>query len=253
MPASPHILILRTGNTHPSIVDEHGDYDGWFTRTMAGLDCRFQVRHVPDEGVGTLNGFDGILVSGTPASVRDEAPWMRPLAEWLGERPPGGPPVLAVCFAAQLAAAALGGRVELNPRGWEIGTIQVELTAEGRQDPLFAGLPARLQVSSTHEDHVAELPLDITLLAGNTQTPVQAFGWGSRRAVQFHPEASAGIIGRLIQLRRGVLEADARLQGAAGAGEAAKRVTALEAGLRQGPHGAAVLGNWLRYFVRQQS
>jgi len=247
--AAPRILILRTGHTHPRVRAEHGDYDAWFVGAMAGLGCSFTLRHVPGDGMGSLAGFDGVLVTGTPASVRDEADWMPPLGEFLGERTESGPPVLAVCFAAQLAAQALGGTVARNPSGWEIGTVAVDLTDHGLQDPLFSGLPRRLTVQATHEDHISQLPLDATRLAGNSMARVQSFAWGRRvRAVQFHPEASPAAITGLVQQRRAILEADAQLQGAP---DAAAAVTAILAGIRSSEHGRAILANWVNFFVRQ--
>ena len=248
---TPHILILRTGHTDSSVVARHGDYDAWFTSAMAGTGCRFTLRHVPLEGVGPTDRFDGILVTGTAASVRDAAPWMEQLGEFLGRRSDDGAPVLAVCFGAQLAAHGLGGTVERNPRGWEIGTVEVDLTAAGVEDPLFAGLPRRLSVQATHEDHVAELPADTVLLAGNARVPIQGFGWGHRlRALQFHPEAGTQVLGRLVNLRRAVLEADARLQGAPDGEAAAVQVQAVADGLRESGHGRAILANWVRAYVR---
>ena len=250
--AAPRILILRTGHTDHTVRAEHGDYDAWFTAAMEGLGCRFTLRHVPRDGMGSPAGFDGVLVTGTAASVRDGARWMQPLADFLGERTGGGPPVLAVCFAANLAAEALGGTVERNPRGWEIGTVEVELTRNGLQDPLFAGLPERLTVQATHEDHVSELPSDVIRLAGNSNAFVQAFAWGQRlRAVQFHPEVDASIISSLVRLRRAVLEADACLQGAADAAAARATVSGILAGVRSSAHGRAILANWVNFFVRQ--
>jgi GMP synthase (glutamine-hydrolysing) len=250
--AAPRILILRTGHTDHTVRAQHGDYDAWFTAAMQDLGCRFTLRHVPRDGMGSPAGVDGVLVTGTAASVRDGARWMQPLTDFLGERTEGGPPVLAVCFAAQLAAQALGGTVERNPRGWEIGTVEVELTRNGLQDPLFAGLPERLTVQATHEDHISELPMDVIRLAGNSASFVQAFAWGQRlRAVQFHPEADASIISNLIRLRRAVLEADARLQGAADSVAARAAVSGILAGVRASEHGRVILANWVNSFVRQ--
>ena len=55
---TPHILILRTGHTDSSVIARHGDYDAWFTSAMAGTGCRFTLRHVPLEGVGSSERFD---------------------------------------------------------------------------------------------------------------------------------------------------------------------------------------------------
>jgi len=250
--ASPRLLILRTGHTDHTIRAEHGDYEAWFTAAMEDLGCRFTLRHVPRDGLGSLAGFDGVLVTGTAASVRDRARWMQPLGDFLGERTEAGPPVLAVCFGAQLAAEALGGTVERNPRGWEIGTVEVDLTRNGLADPLFAGLPERLTVQATHEDHVSQLPLDVIRLAGNSAAFVQAFACGRHlRAVQFHPEAGAAVITSLIHLRRAILEADARLQGAPDAVSAREAVSGTLAGVRSSAHGRAILANWVKSFVRQ--
>ncbi len=252
--ASPRILILRTGHTASQIVARHGDYDAWFTAAMADTGCEFSLRHVPQDGVGSMAGFDGILVTGTPASVRDGAAWMEPLGDYLGLRADTGPPLLAVCFGAQLAAHGLGGTVERNPRGWEIGTVTVDLTEDGRGDPLFAGLPQQITVQATHQDHVAELPADTTLLATNDKTAIQAFAWGTRlRALQFHPEAGVEILGQLVDLRRAILEADARLQGAMDGPTAAAQVQALADGLRPSGHGRTILANWVTSYVRGSS
>jgi GMP synthase (glutamine-hydrolysing) len=247
--AESRILILRTGHTDPEVIRHHGDHDRWVTDTMTGMDCRFTVHHVPDRGIPDLRGHDGVVVTGTAASVTDRAPWMAGLGELLAGAGGDAPPVLALCFAAQLAADALGGRVKRNPRGWEIGTVTVELTEAGRGDPLFRGLPPAVEVQTTHEDHIAELPAEATLLAGNRKTPVQAFAQGDRlRAVQFHPEAGAGLLRRLITLRRGILEEDAHRQGTP-VPEAGHAVDQLHDGVRESGHGRQILANWLRGFV----
>ena len=70
---TPHILILRTGHTDSSVIARHGDYDAWFTSAMAGTGCRFTLRHVPLEGVGSTDRFDGILDNWVRAYVRGAA------------------------------------------------------------------------------------------------------------------------------------------------------------------------------------
>src|SRR6266851_2614330 len=67
-------------------------------------------------------------------------------------------PVLGVCFGHQLLGFAYGSKVILNPEGREIGSIQVELTPEGRTDRLFANLPQVFWIQTTHQDIVSTLP-----------------------------------------------------------------------------------------------
>jgi GMP synthase (glutamine-hydrolysing) len=246
----PHLLILRAGHTAPEVMQDHGDYDRWFTDRMAALGCRFAVRHVPDSGLPDTTGYDGILVSGTAASVLDRADWMRPLAAYLARSDEPGPPVLAVCFGAQIAADALGGRIEENPLGWEIGTVLVDLSEAGRADPLFDRLPGRIEVQATHRDNITRLPRSAALLAGNRMAGAQAFGVGRRlRALQFHPEANGAIIRRLIRLRRKVLEEEARRLHALDTEGAREAVSGIEAGVRETDDGKRILENWVRHFV----
>ncbi|MFQ5877846.1 MAG: type 1 glutamine amidotransferase [Acidobacteriota bacterium] len=246
------LLILRTGHTAPEVIRRYGDYDRWFTDRMTALGCRFSVRHLPDDGVGELRGQHGILVTGAASSVLRPEDWLRPLGELLVRSEDDGPPILAVCLGAQLAAAALGGRVERSARGWEIGTVRVDLSGEGRDDPLFDGLPDRLQVQATHEDRIVGLPRGAILLAANRNSRVQAFGVGRRlRAVQFHPEADAGIIRLLVQLRRARLKEEALRRGAPDEAAAGRAVDRIEARVRDSQDGRRILENWVRHFVSE--
>ncbi len=249
-PTPVSILILRCGHTEDAVAAVHGDYDRWFIQRMEGLGCRFTVHHVPTGGVPPVSGYDGILITGTAAGVMDQEPWMAGLRRLLAEADGPGPPVLAVCFGAQLAAAAGGGLVERNPRGWEIGTVEIRLTEAGRHDPLFAGLPSPFAVQSTHQDHMARLPADAALLASNEMATVQAFARGRIRGVQFHPEAGPEIIRVLVGMRHEMLQEDARTHKGLSPAEARRRVEGIRAGLRPTGNGRRILENWIRHHVR---
>lgn len=203
------LLIVQTGTTQL-----HGDYPAWFGRAL-GADGLPVCRAFDGERLAAAldrHRPSGVIVTGSPLSVIDEAPWMLELgAELLrlGER---GTPVLGVCFGHQLLARAAGGRVVVNPRGREIGTVRVQLTAAGRRDPLFAWAdgPA-VEVQATHLDAVDPLPPGATPLASNENTAVQAFRLSESVAgVQFHPELSAAAMRELIISRRDKLTAEGR-------------------------------------------
>jgi GMP synthase (glutamine-hydrolysing) len=219
-------LILRPGETAPEIEREFGDYDRWFASALAPHRLELVACDATREPVPKANGFAGAIVTGSANSVCRPEPWMDRLREWLRRAEQCGLPLLGVCFGCQILAAARGGRVVLNPEGWEIGAVDIDLAPAARTDPLFAGAPSPLPVLATHEDRVEALPPGAVLLAGNQNTPLQAFRIGDRIwGVQFHPEASAALIAALIRLRRTQLEEDARRHGLADGGHVERLLT----------------------------
>jgi GMP synthase (glutamine-hydrolysing) len=225
----PRILIIRTGSTALEVRRGHGDYDRWFRDALASHDLAFDLCDATISDIPDASPYAGILVTGSVKSVLRPEPWMERLAAFLRGADDLRTPVLAVCFGCQMLAKARGGVVVLSPSGWEIGAVEVTLTAEGRLDKLFEGLPWQLPVPATHEDRVETLPPGAVLLAGNESAPIQAFRvgeyvWG----VQFHPEATVGILRELILLRRERLEADASAHGLPAAGHSERLLDRLE-------------------------
>ena len=199
------LLIVQTGTTNL-----HGDYPAWFDRALS---TRMPVLRA-HEGETLRSGLarhkpTGIIVTGSPLSVIDEAPWMLELGEQLLQL---DIPVLGVCFGHQLLARAAGGKVVLTPRGREIGTVSVELTEAGRRDPLFAWASgSEIEVQATHMDAVDPLPPGATLLASNENSAVQAFRLSETHAgVQFHPELWPAAMRDLIDSRRDKILAEGR-------------------------------------------
>jgi len=212
--ASPRILIVKTGAASPEVSREHGDFEDWF-REALGDHARFSVAFAygrgPDEvpRLPRLADYDGVIVTGSPASVTAPTPWMESAGAQLREHAEAGGALLGVCFGHQLMCHAFGAPVILNPAGREIGTVRVRLTEAGRADPLFEGLPEELVVNCTHVDRASRLPAGTTLLAGNDNTAVQAVRLGARaRGVQFHPEITAPGMRALIRSRAEPMRAE---------------------------------------------
>lgn len=204
---TPTVGVVRPGSTFEGMIERFGDYDAWFTRALEPTGARVAVHDAVRHAPPAPTAADGWIVTGARSSVVDPEPWADRLMEWIGEVAGAGIPLLGVCYGHQAIAAALGGRVERHPAGWEIGTAGVELTAVGKEDPLFNGFPWRFLVQTTHQDHVAEAPPSARLLATNPHTPVQAMAIGpALRSVQFHPEVTVEISRDFVERRRHLVE-----------------------------------------------
>ena len=126
----------------------------------------------------------GLILSGGPCSVYDaDAPPADPALLALGL------PILGICYGLQFLAHHLGGKVRPAEKR-EYGPAQVSLVAGPQgESPLFAGLPATLDVWMSHGDEALELPPGFSLIA-RTANAVAGIADPARNfwAVQFHPE-----------------------------------------------------------------
>ncbi len=123
-------------------------------------------------------------------SVLDTHPWVRNMLDRLVECVDRKIPAWASCFGFQGLALALGGEVNRDDARQELGAFPVELTAAALTDPLFAHLPATIDVQLGHHDHVDGLPAGVTLYATGRVVRNQAFKVDGAPfwAAQFHPE-----------------------------------------------------------------
>jgi GMP synthase-like glutamine amidotransferase len=146
------------------------------------------------DSIPPLDDFDLLAVMGGPMDVweEDQHPWLvaekAAIRRWVAELEK---PYLGVCLGHQLLAVALGGDAAMMA-GPEVGLGTVDLTAEGRADPLFAGLPDRLETFQWHGVEVTRLPEGGVALASNGASAVQAMRVGRfAYGLQFHPEIVA--------------------------------------------------------------
>ncbi len=145
-----------------------------------------------DEGdpLPDWRGFDAIVAMGGPMSVNDDAtlPWLTGEKRAIGEAVRAGKPFWGVCLGVQLLAASLGARVYPGSEP-EVGLLPVELTDEGRDDPVFGGLENGLATLQWHGD-TFDLPAGAMRLASSPAYANQAFRFERAYGVQFHLELS---------------------------------------------------------------
>ena len=158
-----------------------------------------------------VGAADALLVGGAGEhSATNEYDFTGPMGEvvarWLDERRP----FFGSCFGHHFVARLLGGDVVTDPAREEVGSFDVELTSEGRDDPVFGGQPDRFTVQLGHHDRVAELPPGTEPMAHSERCPNQAIRLGDLAyTTQFHPELTHDDIrSRLMMYREGYLGAN---------------------------------------------
>jgi GMP synthase (glutamine-hydrolysing) len=139
-----------------------------------------------------MKGAGGLIVMGGPMSVyqTERYPFLKDEMHLIQSAVEEKRPVLGVCLGGQIVAAALGAKVEKNPRGKEIGWYPVQLTPAAKNDRLFADVPETIMPFHWHGDHF-DLPSGAVALANSDRTPCQAFRYGDNAyAIQFHIEVT---------------------------------------------------------------
>ena len=188
MAAPRRVLVIR----HSEI-----DQPGAFGRVMEDAGIAWQPCDPwRGEPFPPLADYDAVLAMGGPQQTDEEHlhPWLADEKGLLRDAVTKGMPVLGVCLGCQLLADAHGGVVAPLDEG-EVGILDFALTAKGRADPLFAGLPQAPLTMQWHMNAVTHLPRRAVLLATSPACAVQAFRLGaSAYGVQFHMEVDAALV-----------------------------------------------------------
>ena len=135
----------------------------------------FNKAPLPDETV------KGVILSGSPCSVRDANAPQVDLTPYKGKLP-----LLGICYGAQYLSAKFGGKVEAsNTR--EYGRAMLKVVADS---PLLKGVSKESQVWMSHGDTISALPEGAEVIASTADVENAAFQFKGEAtyAVQFHPE-----------------------------------------------------------------
>jgi GMP synthase (glutamine-hydrolysing) len=123
----------------------------------------------------------GVILSGSPHSVREDNPPQIDLSEIKGKLP-----LLGICFGAQYLAHFFGGEVGRSDSR-EYGRAQLEIKAQNSK--LFKDVVDSV-VWMSHGDTILKLPPNYKILASTHDVAVAAFGIETEETfgLQFHPE-----------------------------------------------------------------
>ncbi len=245
----PIVCLYLVGDSRGTVRERFGSFTDWFGRLFA--EHRVRVRAF-DGTTGRLpddrDEVSGYVITGSAASLTEPEPWMDAAVALIREAHATRTPLLGVCFGHQLIGRAFGGSVVRNPAGWQLRTGDVEITDDGRGDPLFSGLPRRIAVNFSHQDVVDDSVAgrgEVRVLARNVKAGVAAVAVGEHiRGVQFHPEFSGEVTRAYIDSRRQTLVDESEERGVAD--DHPDRLLAVT---RETPDGRRVFHNFLSNFV----
>ena len=166
----------------------------WLVEAGAELEV---CRPWSGEEIPGLAGYDGFVILGGSMSAHDDAthPWLTAVKERVREAADGGMPTLGVCLGHQLIAVALGGTVEVNPRGQQVGLYDVGWRPGAKEDDLVSALSPSIRGVQWNIDLVTGLPGGAVALAATAEEELQVARfaptvWG----VQLHPEADERVV-----------------------------------------------------------
>ncbi len=163
------------------ILDFGSQYTQLIARRVRELNIYCEIHpynKIPELGPN----FKGVILSGSPFSVRDKDAPHPDLSHIKGKLP-----LLGVCYGAQWLAQNYGGSVEASDSR-EYGRAKLLIT--DLDDALLRDMPEMTQVWMSHGDTITSLPSDFHVTASTNDVRNAAFRvdreqtWG----IQFHPE-----------------------------------------------------------------
>jgi len=143
-----------------------------------------------------INAFDGVMITGSPASVLDDALWVARLRDVIREAYDAKTPIFGACYGLQAISSSLGGSVGPIPAGWVFGVSQSILTEPA---PWMEGLPQTFAQYAAHVEAVTALPDGAQVLSISDVCAVTGYRIGNRvYTTQNHPEMTSNFIEALV-------------------------------------------------------
>ncbi|HEX8528712.1 MAG TPA: glutamine-hydrolyzing GMP synthase [Cytophagales bacterium] len=173
------------------IIDFGSQYTQLIARRVRELNVYCEIHpynHLPP----LTPAVKGVILSGSPCSVRDHASPHPDLTPFLARLP-----LLGICYGAQLLAHQNGGEVRPSSSR-EYG--RARLQQFNTDVPLLQSLSANTQVWMSHGDTITELPPSFEIIASTDTVRVAAFRIPGQQTygIQFHPEVTHSLEGKAV-------------------------------------------------------
>ena len=182
MPACRNAALRHAGMAEQILILDFGSqYTQLIARRVRELNVYCEIH--PFNKIPSLSGIKGVILSGSPCSVRDAGSPDVDLAIF------GKIPVLGVCYGAQLIAHKSGGSV-LPSQMREYG--RAKLTTVDHHNELLKEISLDSQVWMSHADTIASIPERFEIIASTLSVKIAAFKLKGAPlyGIQFHPEVT---------------------------------------------------------------
>jgi GMP synthase (glutamine-hydrolysing) len=163
------------------ILDFGSQYTQLIARRVRELNVYCEI-HPFNKIPPVTNWIKGVILSGSPFSVRDQNSPAPDLSAFRSKIP-----ILAVCFGAQYLAQIDGGEVKPSDHR-EYG--RASLSYIDRSNLLLSGMSDGSQVWMSHGDTIIKTPPSFKIIAGTPDVPMAGFVIDKEQTygIQFHPE-----------------------------------------------------------------
>lgn len=186
------LAILMANTDESTFAQAHPDDGEKFTALIRVVrpNWTFDVFSVKDGVFPPTLNYDGLLITGSPASVHDGMAWINRLEALIRQAVTNRVPMFGACFGHQIIAQALGGTVSRNPDGWVLGRVETIFVPDGRTVPIYAA----------HKEQVTILPENAKIIATTSGCEVAGFSIENHiLTTQYHPEMSKEFIAALLE------------------------------------------------------
>jgi GMP synthase (glutamine-hydrolysing) len=163
------------------ILDFGSQYTQLIARRIRELNVYCEI-HPFNKFSDSNKAVKGVILSGSPCSVRDEGHPEPALHLFKGKLP-----VLGICYGAQLIAQNYGGTVTASKHR-EYGRANLEFIS--RESRLMDGMTSGTQVWMSHGDTIVTIPENFKIVGSTRDVKVGAYKIDREETygIQFHPE-----------------------------------------------------------------
>jgi GMP synthase-like glutamine amidotransferase len=202
--ASKTLLFLGNGRRPQSVDKLDERFESW------GLKVDRHWAYNDDFPV-SLDGYDGIFLSGSPHGAYEEVPFILREHDLIRDAAARDIPMLGICFGSQILASALCGRDQVFRRSTcEIGYKDLRVTPAASTDPMTADWRETVRMFVWHNDEVRHDHRDMVVLCSSDECPNQVWRHRTHEAwgIQGHPEVTRAQAPTWFSERRKTMEED---------------------------------------------